>query len=324
MNSIRLFVDVARYRSFSEAAREHGITQSAVSQRIGALERRLGVTLIDRSVRPLALTPAGLRYEQGCLDLLQRYDQLEAQVAGARRGASKAQIVVDAIYSAGIDLLNQLRDQFEDRHPHVSVVIDYKRPEEVHEAVRRRRCDIGIVSYPGRWPGVGVIPLRDEPMCVVCARSHPLAQELYVEARELGSYEMAAFEPALPVGRAVARYLRENGARPVVASVFDNIDTIKSAVAVTDQFAILPKRTAMLEVAAGTLAVVELEPELHRPLGVIYAKPNNGVHRGKRAGGLAGPVRDFVDYLIENAGPTSDLPARAEKRARETLATAKA
>ncbi|MCC7205272.1 MAG: LysR family transcriptional regulator, partial [Phycisphaeraceae bacterium] len=59
MQSLRLFCDVAGHRSFSLAAKKHGITQSAVSQRVGQLEKRLGVTLLDRSVRPLALTPAG-------------------------------------------------------------------------------------------------------------------------------------------------------------------------------------------------------------------------------------------------------------------------
>jgi DNA-binding transcriptional LysR family regulator len=72
MQTIRLYADVARYRSFSEAAREHGITQSAASQRIRSLEDRLGVMLIDRSVRPLALTPAGEVYGRGCIELLER------------------------------------------------------------------------------------------------------------------------------------------------------------------------------------------------------------------------------------------------------------
>ena len=80
MQTMRLFRDVALSRSFSRAAAEHGITQSAASQRIGALEKRLGVTLIDRSVRPPGLTPAGELYLRECRELIDRYDQLERRL----------------------------------------------------------------------------------------------------------------------------------------------------------------------------------------------------------------------------------------------------
>ena len=59
MQTLRLFCDVAACRSVSQAAARHGITQSAASQRVSQFEKRLGVTLIDRSVRPLDLTAAG-------------------------------------------------------------------------------------------------------------------------------------------------------------------------------------------------------------------------------------------------------------------------
>ena len=56
---VKTFVVVARCASFSEAARELGYTQSAVSQQVAALERDLGVALLHR--RPVALTSAGTR-----------------------------------------------------------------------------------------------------------------------------------------------------------------------------------------------------------------------------------------------------------------------
>src|SRR5690606_18096178 len=123
-------------------------------------------------------------------------------------------------------------------------------------------CDLGILSYPERWRRVGGISLRDEPMAVVCRPEHELAQRGRVEAADLAPFEMVTFDQDLPVGRRIRRYLREHGASPRVVAWFDNIDTIKNAVAVTDRFAILPTRTVSREVAAGDLATVRLEPEL--------------------------------------------------------------
>lgn len=305
MHSLRLYCDVATCRSFSLAAAKHGITQSAASQRVHQLEKRLGVTLIDRSVRPLALTPAGEAFLRGCRDLVSRYERLETLVSQLKPEPA-GEVVVDAIYSAGIDLLNQVKEAFEAQVPRVHVTVAYRRPEEVYKAVREQRCDIGILSYPQRWREVGVVPLRNERMAVVCGPAHPLARRAGVHASELGAFPMVTFEASLPAGRHIRRYLRSHGVTPTITNVFDNVDTLKSAVAVTDQISILPRRTVQREVTAGTLHVLELTPELVRPIGIIY-------HRRRWTGGRFNPaVQAFVDFVLQSAGPNVDLVAEIE------------
>lgn len=301
MQSLRLFCDVVQYRSFSQAAAKHGITQSAASQRIGVLEKRLGVKLIDRSVRPLVLTPVGELFATECRKLLDRYDRLEQRVSQLQ-SQLVGQVRVEAIYSAGIDLLQRVRDAFIREHGQVEVLIEYRRPAEVYDAVREHRCDLGIVSFPKHWSGVSSIVLRSEVMAVVCAPSHALvANGEIVHASQLAAWPMVTFEANLPVGRHIRRYLREHGVVPAITHVFDNIDTIKSAIAVTDQVSILPKRTVLRELAMGTLASVSLRPPLTRPLGII-------VHRRNKSKGTFSPaVQTFIDFLLEHAGAKVDL-----------------
>lgn len=309
MRTLQIFLDVARHRSFSDAAAEHGVTQSAASQRVSQLEKKLGVTLIDRSVRPLALTPAGEEFLRGCRDILERYADLERRVT-RHRPAFTGHLSVAAIYSAGIDLLNHVREAFIRDHPGVSVEVQYQQPDEVYDSVRDQRCDLGIVSYPQRWRDVGTIPLRDERMVVVFGPTHELAGRARLRASELADWPMVTFEPALPVGRHIRRYLKEQGVVPQITNLFDNIDTVKSAVAVTDQLAILPKRTVQREVTAGTLAAAELEPELLRPIGIIHRRGS----RGQRP--LSPMAQGFVDFLLHHAGPHVDLAGRIETQGR--------
>ena len=68
----KLFRDVAHAKSLSRAAQLNGISQSAATQHIQELERRLGVELLDRSTRPLGLTAAGKLYADLCRDVLRR------------------------------------------------------------------------------------------------------------------------------------------------------------------------------------------------------------------------------------------------------------
>lgn len=304
MQTTRLFVEVARCRSFSKAAAVFGISQSAASQRIGQLERRLGVKLIDRSVRPFELTQAGELYLVGAADTLKRFDQIEREVSslGLNGEALRGEVRVAAIYSAGIDLLSQLRDRFVGEHQDVQVELTYLKPDQVHRAVIEKRADLGIVSFPDRFAKVVVEPLREEAMAVVCRPDHALAGRKTVAASELTGMDKAGYDAELPIARHLQRYMKEQGASPTVSHRFDNMDTLKSAIAVTDRFAIMPVRCVQREVEAGALRAIRLTPKLTRPMGVLTRSG---------AEGLAPAAKAFLKELIRTAGPASQqTPAR--------------
>ena len=293
MQGLRIFCDVADLRSFSRAAELHGITQSAVSQRIHHLEERLGTKLLDRSKRPFVLTPAGELVSGEGRQLVARYDALARSVArlDPERGGS---VRVHAIYSAGIALLNQLRTEFQRQRPALDVQIEYEPPAAVAESARTGRCDFGIVSYPEQWPGLQSRSLREERMCLACGLHHELAGAEKVRAADLDGREVIHFTHELPAARHIRSYLTDNGAAPVFAQRLDNIDTFKSMLQATDYAAILPLRTFHAEVLAGLLAAVPLEPLLERPVGIVHARRR-----------LRPAAQDFAAFLVENAGPMS-------------------
>src|SRR3954462_13711074 len=80
LESLKIFCEVVRWASFSRGAAEAGVSQSSASQAVHQLETRLGLKLIDRSKRPLVLTPQGKVYYDGCRDLVGRYLEVENRV----------------------------------------------------------------------------------------------------------------------------------------------------------------------------------------------------------------------------------------------------
>lgn len=303
MQTVRLFVEVARSRSFSKAAALFGISQSAASQRIGQLERRLGVKLIDRSVRPFELTQAGDLYLIGAKETLRRFDEMERKVSslGLEAESVEGVVRVSAIYSSGIDLLSEIRASFEAKMPRVSVQLGYDKPDAIYKAVIEDQVDLGIVSYPDRFKKVSVQPLRDEDMAVVCGPRHVLANRRVVAAEDLSGLEMIGFDTDLPVGRRIGSYLKENNASPVVGHRFDNLDTLKGAVAVTDRFAILPRRAAQREIDSGALCAIRLTPKLTRPISIIT----------RRGVGPTPAAKAFIDELLAGNGATDAASAEA-------------
>ncbi|MEM9354530.1 MAG: LysR family transcriptional regulator, partial [Planctomycetota bacterium] len=255
-HALWLYLDVARRRSFSRAAEEHGVTQSAASQAVGHLERRLQVQLVDRSTRPLSLTPAGERYAQGLESLLPSLDRLESDVRASGTAGDPGRVVrVAAIYSCGIDWLSRSCAAFES-DTGVEVQTRFEQHDEVRRLVLEGEADLGLVSYPERWAGLVSEALRTETIAVVCPPGHRLTREVSVHARHLTGLEMLGFDPGLPIAGHIEAYLRRHGASPVIAHRFDNLDTLKYALPVAGGVALLPLPTVGRELAAGELAAV--------------------------------------------------------------------
>lgn len=93
LSVMSLFVRVVETGSFSRAAEESGIGQPTVSKQVAALEKRLGVRLLERSTRRLRATEAGHEYYRGCRRLLDEVDDVESRVgAGVQAMAGRIRI----------------------------------------------------------------------------------------------------------------------------------------------------------------------------------------------------------------------------------------
>lgn len=298
--TIKIFCDVAQQGNFSRGAELNGITQSAASQRIRSLEEELGVELIDRSTRPCGLTSWGKVYYEGCREILERYERLEREVAGAT-SPLRGRIAIASIYSADVAHLNEIREGFKAMHPGVGIQIKYLQPQAVHDWVRDGKCDFGILSYPDRWPALAAISLRNEDMVAVFRVGHWLANRSRLEPGDLVDERLIGFDADLPISKEIRAYLRRHGVQPNVESTFDNIDSIRAAVAETDGVGILPHRTVRLEVARGVLTTAEIDPTPVRPLAIV--------HRRDRA--LSPLVDTFVKYLRQNDLPERELSTKS-------------
>ena len=186
--ALQVFCDIVRCRSFSQAAatQQPPLTQSAVSQIVHQLEKRLGVQLINRSTRPLQLTPLGQAYYQGCKELVERYLELEASIKQGRPQLT-ATVQVAAIYSVGLGDMGQYVERFAAEQPFARVHVEYLHSNRVVEKVRDGSVDLGLVSFPRKSRNLVVLPWREEEMVLACQPSHPLARQTSVRLAQLAA-----------------------------------------------------------------------------------------------------------------------------------------
>ena len=287
-DSLQLFRDIAATKSVSRGAEMNGITPSAASQQIQELEKDLGATLLDRSTRPLFITPAGRLYNEMCRDVLRRRDEFQAAL-GELKLEIEGTVRIASIYSVGISEMAQLEAEFHRRQPTVRLQVEYLRPEKVYESVLSDRAELGLVSYPEPTREIAVLAWREEEMVLAMSPRHPLAGRARVHAGELEHLDFVAFDEDLPIRREVDRYLRSHSVMVNVTLHFDNLQTIKEALELGSGVSIVPARILRTEIEHGRLAAASIVPELSRPLGIIHRKKKK-FHRAAQA---------FLDLLQE-------------------------
>jgi DNA-binding transcriptional LysR family regulator len=317
LESLKIFCDVVKWASFSRGAAENAISQSSASQAVHQLELRLGAKLIDRSKRPLVLTQQGRVYYDGCKELVDRYLELEQRVRAVEGEDTVAGTVgVAAIYSVGLNHMSQYVKTFEERYPRANVRLEYLHPSRVLERVTGGEAELGLLSFPKKWPDLNVLTWREEAMVVAVHPSHPFARRASVPIAELDGEPFVAFDSDLSIRKAIDRYLRHHDVQIDVVLEFDNIENIKRAVEIRSGISILPQPSLVQEVNAGTLAAVAIEghdtnDRLTRPLAIIHRRHVN----------LERAAARFLDLLKSEEGGSTRRSNPVEPSPRVPAAT---
>ncbi len=290
IESLKVFCDLTETESFTKAAQINSVTQSAVSQTISSLERQFKSLLIERSKKNFRLTAEGEVLYDYSKQILQTYDALHSKLQEIKEIIS-GNIRVATIYSIGLHVLPPYIKKFLKSYPTVNVHVEYRRPNQVYEDVLGNVVDLGLVAYPVRDAKLEIVPIRKDPLVIICHPQHPFAKQKSIKIQAINGQKFVSFERDIPTRRALDKILKDHGVSVEHAMEFDNIETVKRAVEIDSGISIVPQETIRQEVANGTLASVRLDDgEYFRSLGIIYKK--NKV--------LSPAIKQFISLLKES------------------------
>ncbi|MEH0473564.1 LysR family transcriptional regulator [Streptomyces sp. B21-097] len=279
---LRTFVAVARLASFSEAARELGYTQSAVSQHIAALEQDLGAPLLTR--RPVAPTVAGERLLEHAGPLLLRLDAARADVVRLAAAPPDGLTLAASPTALGPAALAAL--------PSAGLTLRVLGRDGVPSAVAAGTADLGLVdglaapSDPLRLPDVAPLTtygVGEEPVSVLLPVDHPLAGR---DGLRLGDLADARWVDAPDAGLPLPQLRAANGGhgfRPALRYEGADVRVLTALAAVGQGLVLLPRSVAAG--VAGAVAVPVVEPRVVHRIELVFA------------GALAGAARALTDAL---------------------------
>ncbi|GHE23971.1 LysR family transcriptional regulator [Streptomyces capillispiralis] len=217
LRQLEYFIAIVEEQSFSRAAQRLNVTQPGLSHQFQALERQLGVRLIERVPRRPRLTPAGravLPHAMTAVASAQRVESTAHRVLAHQ----DAELYVATLYSHSVGILPDALRSWRVTHPGARIrLFEHRRSQTMAEAMYAGQADIAIGPRPEEWDG----PLQSlgiERFVVVTAHDDPLAREglTSLSLTSLASREWVHFTPSSGLSDVLDEACRSHGFSPVV------------------------------------------------------------------------------------------------------------
>jgi|SRR5579883_199105 len=247
LEQLQAFLAVAETGSFQQAAQRCGVTQSAVSRQIQSLEATLKIPLFHRTAQA-KLTIAGDRFlpraKKICQEWLNAVQDLDDLLAG-----KQPELCVAAIHSICAYHLPPVLQQFCHDYPDVQLRVTALGSDRSLKVLKDGLVDLAIVMH-NRFlttsPEVVVKVLYDEPIKVLTAAAHPLAQYETIPWEELARYPQVVFKDGYGMQRIVQEQFERRGATLRAVLELNTPDAFRGVVRQGQLVALLPE-TALIE-----------------------------------------------------------------------------
>jgi DNA-binding transcriptional LysR family regulator len=286
---LNIYVVVAEEGSFTAAAEKLYLSQPAVSQQMAILEREVGVPLMKRMPRGIALTPAGEVLAQRARVILDSMTELESELA--RLVKAPRRVRLGAFSTAGAHFIPLVVKAYREQNEGASLAVMSANAAEVPGQLRDGMIDIGLVwdyDFAPRPPeeGLRVTPLLTDPMRVVVPTDHPFADRNEVALSELADEPWIVRMHRRPYREAFETVCRIAGFEPHVVFRTEDYQAIQGLVAAGVGVSLVPALLLAVErpdivtlplapptfarrVSALTLPRAERDPAVARLLGLL-------------------------------------------------------
>jgi len=270
LRQLRVFRAVAQARNFSRAGDEVGLTQPAVSRAIVELESQLGLKLLDRTTREVALTEAGQSLAARLERLLDELDQTLQDVrelAQARRG--KVRVASSPTLSA--NLMPACIAACAAQEPDIQLVLLDRIQQDVLGSIRAGEVDFGVVIEPDAAEDLHCETIMRDPFVLVVPKDHALARKASVRWPALEALPLVLLDHASGSRRLIDAALASHGTPGHVVQELGHATTVFRMVEAGIGISVMPG-LAVPPGGLGELVVRPLLPRVQRDIVLAHRR----------------------------------------------------
>lgn len=274
VDQLRAFHKVAALGSFTKAARELFLTQSAVSQQVGALENEIGSRLFDRSGKSVSLTGEGevlLTYAERFFDLQEELETL----FGSLRTLQKGKIAVGATAVIGTYFMPAVISAYHRKYPGIEIDLQMGNSEQILRMILDRKVDLGIAGMINRHTTLNSVFIHREELLFVSSPGNALAARKSVSLDELNLIPFIWREKGTQTLTLVKQWFQQNATKkfPHQTLSLANMEAAKRIVEEGYGVTIIPTTAARREIDAGLLKRINVRGfDLTVDYGLFYPK----------------------------------------------------
>jgi DNA-binding transcriptional LysR family regulator len=289
LNHLFYFYEVARRGSFTRAARDLLVAQSALSVQIKALEASLGTPLFDRRRTGVELTEAGQRAYSAAERIFAETDQLIADLGRSGRQLAGG-VSVGTVNSIGMYQLPEVLADFKKKFPDIRVRVDFRESEGVMEQLFQGRSDVAIVPWQRPYSDLNAVPLARHKMFLVAPPEHPLTSQERVSPHDLEKYPFIGYHEGMHTRSMIDALFKRMSLNIEYAMESSNSATIKQMVLAGMGIAFLPEIAVAAELRRGHLARLDVPPLVMHQDVTLYTRKNRTLTR---------TASEFVQFVTD-------------------------
>jgi len=236
LRQLRTLVAIAEQGSFTAAGDAVGLSHSAISLHVKALEEELGVALVDRRQRPPRLTARGA----ALVEQARRMAALEDEIRSlGSDDVLSGSLAVGVVPSAMVHLLPPALARLRALHPKLTIRVRTGPSSELAQAVRGAEIDVAVVTRPDIAPeGLVLHEIAREPLVVIA----PADASETTDTGLIAAHPFIWFSRKTWAGQHIERLLHARGLRPSEAIEVDSLEAIESLVAHGLGVSVVPER----------------------------------------------------------------------------------
>lgn len=269
---LRVFMAVARTLSFSGAAQQMHLSQSALSTLIARLEETLGARLFERTTRAVALTAAGSVLALHAARLLEDWTNTVAavqDVTALRRGS----VTVAALPSLAAGIVPRLFRAFGGRYPEIGLKLVDTLSESAFDLVRQGQVDIALTAANPAHADLIYTPLTTDSFVLLAAVTHPLGQDpAPIRFADTLAYAHISMSRPTSVRQYVDAAALQNNLAFHPAYEVDHLATIGAMVVQELGVAALPAMAAAVIDNDRLVMRPLIEPTIRRSIGLVRSR----------------------------------------------------